>query len=431
MKTKRLTAGRIIAIGFAAVILIGTILLYLPVSQTGTVEFSFVDALFTATSAVCVTGLSVFDPGSALSPFGEAVLLLLIQTGGLGIATIAVGLFTFTGKKVGLQERSLVKEAFNAGTNKGLLTLLKKIFLITAVVESVGAVMSFLVFKKYYSAGKALWLSVFHAVSSFNNAGFDVFGEGDSLITFNSHTALYAITAILIVLGTLGFFVIHEILKVHSWKKFSLQTKTVLFMTAVLLVSGTVLIKVSEGSSISWLDAAFSSVTARTAGFAAVRYSTFSGAGLMVMMCLMFIGGSPGGTAGGVKTTTVFALFTALRASSTNAQTNAFGKKIREEVIRKAFVIVSMGFIVVIFVFCLLSFIHPEIPFSSLLFETVSAFGTVGLSTGITASLSTAGKLLIILTMFIGRLGSLTVATLWINHKNDGITRPEESIPIG
>ncbi len=431
MMRKKLGPGRIIALGFIVVIAVGTLLLSLPVSWEGEVTVSPVDALFTATSAVCVTGLSVFDPGDTLSLFGEAVLLLLIQTGGLGIATIAVGLFTFSGRKIGLQDRALVREAFNTVTNKGILTLLKKIFLITACVEGLGAILSFFAFRRYYSVGKALRLSIFHAVSSFNNAGFDIWGDGQSLEKFNSDALLYAVTGVLIILGTLGFFVIQEIITVHSWKKFRLHTKIVLFMTAVLLAGGTVLIKLAEKENISWLDAAFSSITARTAGFAAVPYSTFSGAGLLVMMCLMFIGGSPGGTAGGVKTTTIFALFTALRASSTNSQTNAFGKKIQSDIIYKAFVIVAMGFAVVITVTGALMYIHPELPLKDVLFEVVSAFATVGLSTGITASFSAAGKIILVITMFIGRIGSLSIATLWVTHRNDGITRPEEKIPIG
>ncbi len=431
MKKFRLGPGRIIALGFIAVIAAGTLLLSLPISWSDGAEISFVDALFTATSAVCVTGLSVFDPGSTLSGFGEAVLLLLIQTGGLGIATIAVGLFTFSGRKIKLQERALVKEAFNTVTNKGILTLLKKIFFITVTVEAVGAVSGFFSFRRYFSTGKALWIAVFHSVSSFNNAGFDVFGEGESLLTFNSDVFLYCITSVLIILGTLGFSVIRETVKLHSWKKFSLHTKTVLFMTAILLVGGAFLLKLSEGSDISWLDAAFSSVTARTAGFAAVPYSAFSGAGLLIMMCLMFIGGSPGGTAGGIKTTTVFAVFTALRSASSNSKTEAFGRKLHDDVIRKAFIIITMGIFVVITVLCAMLMIHPEIPLRDMMFEVVSAFGTVGLSTGITASFSVAGKAVIILTMFIGRIGSLSAATLWVTHRNISVTRPEEKIPIG
>lgn len=431
MKKFRLGAGRVIALSFIAVIALGTVLLLLPVSWSDGTEISFIDALFTATSAVCVTGLSVFDPADALSGFGEAVLLFLIQIGGLGIATIAIGLFTFSGRKIRLQERAVVKEAFNTVTNKGILSLLKKIFMITVTVESVGAVFGFFFFRRYYSAGRALWLSVFHAVSSFNNAGFDVFGGGRSLSAFNSDIYLYAVTSVLIILGTLGFSVIRETVTVHSWKRFSLHTKTVLFMTAILLVGGTLLMKLSEDGNISWLDAAFSSVTARTAGFAAVPYSSFSGAGLMVMMCLMFIGGSPGGTAGGVKTTTVFAVFTALRIASSNSRADAFGKKLHDDVIRKAFVIITMGIFVVITVLCAMLMIHPEIPLRDMMFEVVSAFGTVGLSTGITASFSVAGKAVIILTMFIGRIGSLSAATLWVTHRNISVTRPEEKIPIG
>ena len=431
MKIKRLSTGQIIALGFASVIAVGTLLLWLPVSWSDSASVSFIDALFTATSAVCVTGLSVFDPADTLSGFGEVVLLLLIQTGGLGIATLAVGLFTLTGKKVKLQERALVRDAFNSVSNKGILSLLKKILLITAVVEAMGALLNFFAFRRYYSVGKSIWFAIFHSVSAFNNAGFDVFGGGGNLQSFNSDAFLYAVTSFLIIAGSLGFFVIGEIIKVHSWKKFRLHTKVVIFMTIILLVGGTVLIKLAEGESLSWLDAAFSSVTARTAGFSTVPYSSFSGAGLILMMCLMFIGGSPGGTAGGIKTTTVFAFFTSLKSASANVQTNAFGKKLTSDIIHKAFVIVSMGIVVVITVFCSLSFIHPEIPFSDLLFEVVSAFGTVGLSTGITASLSTAAKFLLIITMFIGRIGSLTVATLWVTARNDGITRPEESIPIG
>lgn len=430
MKKKRLSPGRFIALGFASLILFGSFLLALPVSHNKGVSITYLDALFTATSAVCVTGLTVVETASSFSAFGKVVIACLIQIGGLGIASVGVGFFLLSGKKVNIRERVLISESLNYPTLKGIVGLLKSVLVITFTVEFVGFLLCFPAFLKQYSFPKALGISAFHAVSAFNNAGFDILGA-NSLYDYRDDVLLNLTTSGLIILGGIGFFVILDVLHKRSFRKLTLHTKAVLSTSAVLLLVGTFLIKLAEGSSITWLGAFFNSVSARTAGFATYSIGGFSTATLFVMIILMFIGASPGSTGGGVKTTTLFVLVRTLLSASANRETTGFKKKIPGGLIHKTFVILSLAVFVVIGLTTALCLLEPDKSFLALMFEAVSAVATVGDSMGITADLSSASKLLLICAMYIGRLGPLTIATLWVYSPDLKISRAEESLSVG
>lgn len=427
----KLTPARIIALGFCAVILAGTVFLMLPFSQTGRTPIGFLDALFTATSAVCVTGLSTIDPGLDLTFFGQFVMLLLMQIGGLGITTIGIGVIAFSRKKISQKETLVVKEAINYPTMLGLGTMVKNMLLLTLAIELAGGILSFFVFREDYSAGRAVWLSLFHTVASFNNAGFDILGGGNSILNYSGHLLMNITTSFLIIAGGFGFFVMVDLFQKRSFRKYSLHTKVVVTMTLILLLGGTVLIKLAEGGEITWLQAFFASVTARTAGFSTYPNSAFSTAGAVIMMVLMFIGASPGSTGGGMKTTTFYVLIKSVAATAKGKEAEGFRKKLPEEILHKAFVIISLGMFALIFVTAGLCFLEPHIPLLDIMFEATSAIATVGLSTGITPTLGSASKLLLILTMYVGRLGPMTIATLWATSRKADISRPEESLPVG
>lgn len=426
---KKMSPGRFIVLGFAAVIIFGALLLFFPISSNNGVKVSFIDALFTSTSAVCVTGLGTVDVRDSFNVFGRIIIALLIQVGGLGFACVGVGFFVLARKKVSFKDRLVVKEALNLASVKGIVKLVKAVLLITLSFESIGVVLSFLVFIKDYPPLTALGISVFHAVSSFNNAGFDVLGGFKGLADYADNVLLNLTTCGLIIFGGLGFFVIKEIIHKHSFKKFSLHTKIVITMTAALLVSGTVLIKLTE--NVTWLGAFFFSTSARTAGFATYAVGSFTNAGLFVIIILMFIGASPGSTGGGIKTTTVFTLFKSAHSIATNKHCSAFKRKIPHDVVIKAFIIAFLAISLVCVDTFLISIIEPEYSFIQILFEVVSAFGTVGLSTGITPDLSVLSKIILILTMFIGRLGPLTIATIWSFKAMSNVSYSEETITIG
>ncbi len=426
---KKLTPGRFIALGFAAVIILGTILLLLPISHNEGVSVSVVDALFTSTSAVCVTGLIAVDTKDTFSVFGRTVVALLIQIGGLGITSIGVGFIMFSGKKINMRERLLVKEALNYPSFKGIIGLVKSVLLMTLSFELIGMILSFLVFSKDYPLWEALGISAFHSVAAFNNSGFDILGGLTNLIPYQDNVLLNLTTCGLIIFGGLGFFVIRDIMHKRSFKKLSFHSKVVILITISLLVSGTLLLKATE--DITWLGAFFNSTSARTAGFSTFPLSEFTNAGLFTLIVLMFIGASPGSTGGGIKTTTFFVLIHAIYGTSTNKEPSAFKRKITQDNIQKSFVITLLALTVVIVATFFLSILEPQTDFINLLLEVVSGFGTVGLSTGITPGLQPLSKIILVLTMFIGRLGPLTIASLWIYKMKSDISYSEESLSVG
>ena len=426
---KRMNPGRIIALGFAAVILLGTLILCLPISQKEGVDLSFMDALFTSTSAVCVTGLIAVDTYDTYSVFGQIVVALLIQVGGLGVTSVGVGFMLLARRKVDFKDRILVKEALNLDSMKGIVKLVKSILLMTLCFEAVGAILSFIVFAQDYPLPRAIGISLFHSVASFNNAGFDNLGGLKNLLDYQSNVLLNLTTCGLIIFGGLGFVVIKEILYKRSFKKFSLQTKVVITMTIFLLVVGTVLLKLTE--DISWLGAFFFSTSARTAGFSTYPVGNFTSAGLFIIIILMFIGASPGSTGGGIKTTTAFTLFKTAYSASRNTHCGGFKRKLPSDIIMKAFLLTFYAVVLICFSTFLLCVLEPGYTFEQLLFEVVSSFGTVGLSTGITPDLNPFSEFIVIVTMYIGRVGPLTIASLWSVKLKSSVSYSEEAITIG
>lgn len=426
---KRLSPARLVVLGFASVILWGAVLLWLPVSANAGVQVSFIDALFTSTSAVCVTGLIVVDTADHFNMFGRTIVALLIQIGGLGVTCVGVGFIMLAGKNIGIKGRVLIRDTMNLTSVKGAVGLIRSILFMTLCFEGVGAILSFLVFSRDYPPLSAAGISLFHSVAAFNNSGFDILGGLQNMIPYQSNVLLNLTTCGLIIFGGLGFLAIQEIIRKRSWKKFSLHTKIVMVMTAVLLVSGTLLLKLTE--DVTWLGAFFQSTSARTAGFSTYPIGNFTNAGLFVLIILMFLGASPGSTGGGIKTTTTFVIFRSLFSAATNRHCSAFKRKIPNDIISQAFIISTLALMLVCAQTFLLCIVEPEYSLMQLLFEVTSAFGTVGLSTGITPDLKVVSKLLLILTMFIGRLGPLTFATIWSFKPKAGAWYSEESVTIG
>ena len=377
---KKQPPGRLIALGFAAVILIGSALLMLPISIRPGVEVAYIDALFTSTSAVCVTGLIAVDAYDNFTVFGQAVLAGLIQIGGLGVTSVGVGLILAAGRRVSIKGRSLVKEALNVDSFQGMVRLIQWVLKVTLCFEGAGAVLSFLTFSQDYPLPRALWTSVFHSVAAFNNSGFDILGGMQNLIPYQSDVLLNLVTCALIIFGGLGFLVMLDIRRAGSFRKLTFHSKVVITTTAALLAVGTLLLKATE--DMTWLGAFFHSVSARTAGFSTYSMGELTNAGLFTLILLMFIGASPGSTGGGIKTTTFFALMQQVRAVFTKKKPGGFHRTLPGEAIDKAGVIALLSVVVVCVGTFLLCVLEPELDFVRLLFEEVSAFGTVGLSTG-------------------------------------------------
>ena len=430
LSIKRQPPGRLIVVGFALVIFLGTGLLLLPISVRDDATVSFIDALFTSTSAVCVTGLIAIDVADHFTVFGQAVVAALIQVGGLGVTSIGVGLILAAGKKVGMRSRVLVKEALNVDGAKGMVRLVKNVLLLTLGFELVGAALSFIVFSQDFPLPKALGVSVFHSIAAFNNSGFDILGGLRNLIPYQSDVLLNLTTCGLIIFGGIGFLVILDVWsKKFRFKKFTFHTKVVVTTTGVLLLLGTLLLKATE--DITWLGAFFHSVSARTAGFSTYAIGDFTDAGLFVLTLLMFIGASPGSTGGGIKTTTFFVLMQEVRSLFTKRHISAFRRSIPMEALAKAFLITMLSLLLVCACTFFLCILEPEYTFLQLLFEEVSAFGTVGLSTGITPSLGWVAKLVLIITMFAGRVGTFTLLSIWIERPAPTARYTEESLTIG
>ena len=327
-----------------------------------------------------------------------------------------------------MKGRNLIREAMNLDSGKGLVRFVKSIFFMTLIFELAGAILSFFVFVQDYPPLRAAGISIFHSVAAFNNSGFDILGNFQNLIPYQNNILLNLVTCGLIFWGGIGFLVIQEMWsKRFHWRKFSMHTKIVVTVSLALIISGTVLLKLSE--DISWLGAFFHSVSARTAGFSTYSLGTFSNAGLLVLIILMFIGASPGSTGGGIKTSTFFVLLQGIKSAATNKSEKAFHYAI--PAFRKAAVITLIAVGVVLSGTYLMVAMEPNVSLMDALFEITSAFGTVGLSTGITPALCDGSKLLSILIMYIGRLGPLTIASLWYFTKGERVSYPEGNIAIG
>jgi trk system potassium uptake protein TrkH len=440
---KFLNPPKILVLGFAAVILIGTLLLTLPIATEDGYGLPFLDALFTATSATCVTGLVVVDTGDTFSTFGELVILSLIQIGGLGFMTFATFLFLLLGKKISLKERLLLKEAFNNIQLAGIVRLVKRILIFTAAIEIIGGVILSIRFSYDMPIGKAIYYGFFHAISNFNNAGFDLMGEYRSLTPYVDDPFVVLTVCTLITLGGLGFIVMNELYEYRETRRLSMHTKVVLTTTLILTVGSTILIflfeygndktlgPLSEAGKI--LGALFHGVTPRTAGSNTLPIADLTHSTLFLTIILMFIGAGSGSTAGGIKITT-FAVLMATFWSQIkgNEDVVLFRRRIVIETILKAFTVAISGLIIVIIVTLLLSITDKGQNFIMYLFEATSAFGTVGLSMGLTPELSPIGRILIIFTMFAGRLGPLTLGfAITRRRTSKGFQHPKGNLMIG
>ena len=433
---------------FGVLISVGTVLLMLPLATNDGSSTRFIDALFTATSAACVTGLVVLDTATHWSPFGQVVIMLLIQGGGFGImAGSTLLLLLFIGRRTTLRDRVLVQESLGGLQLGTVTTLLKRIAIFTIAVEAVGAVVLAIAFTSGPEAGPpgdplGIWWGIFHSVSAFNNAGFDLTGGFRSLTPFVDDWVVLSTIAVLLSLGGLGFAIVGDAVSKRRWGRIALETKLVLLTSAALLVGGAAMIGFTEWSNTQTLgalpeeqrllNALFESATLRTAGFTALDTGAFLEETLFVVMALMFIGGASGSTAGGIKVNTFSVLLIAI-VSTVKGQPSAmaFGRRIQHAIVYRALAVVllSLGFVFVIGVGLTLT---TEATFVQTLFEAVSAFGTVGASTGITPDLTDPARLITLFAMFVGRLGPLTLVLALAARARPIPYRPAvESVRIG
>lgn len=452
MKTKKFTVSttQIILLSFLVTILMGSLLLALPISSANGIAVPYIDALFTATTATCVTGLVTLPTVSTWSIFGQAVILLLIQIGGLGIITIMSGLMILFNKKMGIGDRLLIQDAFNLNTMSGLVRFVKNVLCGTLIVEGIGAVLYMTVFVPEFGA-RGIWISVFNSISAFCNAGIDIIAE-NSLCNYATNPLINAVTSALIILGGIGYIVWWDVIRVVKsrsaknkkvFRHLSLHSKIAITVTAVLVLVGAIFIFIFEYSNpltiadMSLFDkiqvSLFQSVTTRTAGFASLPQENLTNASSTVSLILMLIGGSPVGTAGGMKTVTVAVLFCSAFATVRN-KTGAtiFGRCISEESVKKA-----IGVAVTFFAICIAATVLlmavSEASALDIMYETVSATATVGLSRNFTSSLNTVGKIIIIFTMYFGRVGPISLAVALGSKKENQniISEPKEEISIG
>ena len=416
-------------IGFLAIILIRSLLLSLPLAQNQNVSLSYLDALFISTSAVCVTGLVTVDVALTFSLFGRTIIGLLILLGGLGFASIVISFSLLLGMNIGIGKRTLIKEAYNLTSMQGTLRVVRAVAIAGFAFQALGTLVEYFIFRSTYAPSAAFGHALFNTISAFNNAGFDLMGEYKSLTDYRTHLGMNLTTSFLIILGGSGFFVLADVFRNRRWSKLSMHSKIVLTMNLVLLAGGTLFFALEE--RLDLLSSFFQSATARTAGFNTVDIGSFSQAGLLFMMGLMFIGASPGSTGGGIKTTTTFTLFLSLSSLMFRREPAAFKRKVGNESILKAFqVLLLSSFLVSGGSFLLLLIEEERFSFISVLFETVSAFATVGLSTGITPELGSLSKGVIMIIMFAGRVGPITIATS-LKAKPSHLSHVEEQVFIG
>lgn len=423
---RKIPGGLQLAIGFFLIILIGTALILLPISHQEGSKVSFIDALMVATSATCVTGLTPLDLSVTFSGFGTTVIMCLFQIGGLGYAMVAVAFITLLSGGGGLGSSNLLKDSFGAEHRVRTREMLKLAALSTAVFELSGALLLFLQFSKDFPLGRALYVSVFTSISAYNNAGFDLFST--SLVNYNDNPLVLITVSGLIIMGGLGYAVYLDVISRIHHKRFSLNTKIVMSVTMILLFAGTLLFH--YGGGMNPLNAFFQSVTTRTAGFFALDQGKLNSFAITLTIILMFIGASPGSTGGGIKTTTLFAAMAGSFMTLRGKNTTAFGRSIAKESIMKAFFVIVLSIIILSLALLALTITEKDTDSTVLLFEAVSAFATVGLTMGITPMLTDGGKIIIILLMYIGRVGILTILAT-SSMKTEKSRFVEEKINIG
>lgn len=439
----KLKGVQILALGFIFVILVGALILTLPISTTSGERTNFLDALFTATSAVCVTGLIVVDTGTYWNMFGQTLIMILIEIGGLGFMSFTTLIAIILGKKITLRERLILQDAMNTFNIQGLVKMVKYVLVFTVTVQFFGTLLFSTQFIPEYGLGRGLFYSIFHSISAFCNAGFDIFGNFSSLTYYNSNAVVILVASALIIIGGLGFTVLSELYSKKSLRKVSIHSKMVILMTTVLVLGGTLLMFLFENNNVNTIanmsffdkimNSFFASVTPRTAGFNSISTNGMTTAGQFLTIILMFIGGSPGSTAGGIKTTTIGILIVTITCVIQGKEdAEVFKKRFSKGLVYKAFTLIFIGVSLVIVVTMLLSYTEKEVSFIALFYETVSAFGTAGLTLGLTSKLSSVGKVLIMIMMYLGRVGPLTVVLSITRKKiNLGIKYPEGKILIG
>ena len=450
MRKARLSTTQVILLSFLAAIMLGSVLLALPISSRSGEPVPYLDALFTATTSTCVTGLVTLPTVSTWSAFGQIVILLLIQIGGLGVITIMSGIMLLLNRKMGIGDRLLIQDAFNLNTMSGLIKFVKNVLFGTLIIEGIGALLYMLVFVPEFGA-RGIWVSVFNSVSAFCNAGIDIIAE-NSLYDYAADPMVNIITSLLVILGGLGYIVWWDVLRVikgrtaankRIFRHLTLHSKIVLTVTAGLIFVGALLIFIFEYDNpltigkMPLIDkiqtALFQSVTTRTAGFASVPQENLTNASAAVSLILMVIGGSPVGTAGGIKTVTFAVLLCSTFATVSNKNSiTLLGRRIPEASVKKA-VAVVMTFMMICAASAVLLMATSEADALDAVYEAVSATATVGLSRNLTPSLNTAGKLIITATMYFGRVGpiSLAVALGSKNESQNLISEPTEEISIG
>ena len=432
------------------VILVGSVLLALPISTKSGEPVGYLDALFTATTSTCVTGLVTLPTVNTWSWFGQIVILLLIQIGGLGVITIFAGIMIALNKRFGLKESQLIQDAFNLNSLSGLAKFVKRVILGTLIVEGIGAVLYMLVFIPDYGA-RGIWISIFNSVSAFCNAGIDIIAE-NSLVGYATNPLINAVTETLIILGGLGYIVWWDVVRVlKDWKrlkwkcfqKLTLHSKIVLSITAILVFGGAALLLAFEYNNpltignYSFFDkmqvALFQSVTTRTAGFATVAQENLTNPSAILCLLLMFIGGSPAGTAGGIKTVTIVVLIaTAYTTIKNKNEVSLFNRDLTRQTVRKAVAVSGMSFCIM-FVSTILLSLVTDAAALDILYETISATATVGLTRNLTGILNAWGKIIIIFTMYLGRVGPISLAFMFKSRKEtvNIVKNPTEEISVG
>ena len=434
-----LSSFQIIIIGFAGIILVGTILLMMPFSTQSGTGTSFLDALFTATSAVCVTGLVVQDTATYWSYFGQFVILCLIQIGGMGVITVASSLALLSGRKLSFSQRNIMQEALSAPQVGGIVKLTSFVIKGTLLFEVLGALIMLPVFCKDFGI-KGIWMSFFHSISAFCNAGFDLLGVNakySSLISYAENPVINIIIMLLIIIGGIGFLTWSDVVNhKHKISEYRMQSKVILSTTGILIAVPTIYFFVIEFTHLPLVDRIYASffqaITPRTAGFNTIDFGILSEAGIGIIILLMLIGGSPGSTAGGMKTTTITVLFANAKAVFRRKdETDLFGRRIPSDTIRTASTILIL-YVTLFFCGGVLLSLLEGLPMMTCLFETASAIGTVGLTLGITPQLGFLSRLILIFLMFFGRVGGLTLIFAALSGSSKHFSKlPQEKITVG
>ncbi len=435
MPRKKLSPYLVILLGFLGVIAAGTVLLILPFSTREGI--SFVDALFLSTSSVCITGLATVNLSETLTGFGQAVVCLLIQVGGLGFVTIGMTVIALLGGKAGLSGKRLISETLGSSGKLDYKRFLFRAVLITLVMETLGFCINLIALRNNYTGGKLVWISLFHAVSAFNNSGLDLFGNG--MLSYGDNVLLLLNTAVLTIVGGLGFIVIIDILSAKRWRKFSVHTKVVLVITPILLAFGTLLLWLTElgnpKTDMNFLHAFFMSAMARTCGFATQDLSQWRNASLCVLNILMFIGAGPVSTGGGIKCTTFFVFLAGLLALLRGKPTVVFHREISRETLTYAMFVTVVAMLYAVLTATCMSVCDSGLSLTFIFTETISALANVGLSTGITPMLSTGSKLLLCLAMYLGRIGFMTALLVfkrrWNRGQDESVRYVQADIVIG